>query len=296
MKKIIIFITVLIFIIAPIGFTQVNINSDWRYGNLVYYDVRNMNSLIDAVGPDVFKYITHFTDFEWDSSKVIARNLSAWRVIEADTMISGTYSQIGWTDSVSVYPIDSVGGVIKFRASNDTTGIQIQLANESFKLDTLSIAANILYFGVRVNLEEDSTLTAFWGLLPRNDSVVIKNGKTDRNYDGMYFRLLDDSAKVQFVNMLNGTSQMTNVGTVAASTFKDSTWYKWEFYASWNGSSKVVRAYRDNTLVATHTTNQYICTDEELTPTLVFKTGRSAMYSRGMLVDWLRIIQIRVLN
>lgn len=266
--------------------SAMNVGSDWRLGNIVYYDIKNIMSLIDATGPNVHKYITHFVSWDGDTTSSSILYDSEWITTERDT------SFVRFCDSSRVYHIDSVGGAIKLIGFDDTTGVQIQLRGESFKLDTSSIAYNILYFGARVLIDEDSTATAHVGLMPI-DTLIIAH---DTTYDGIYFRMQDDSANAKFVTELNGSETETVIGTVANGGVSDSTWSKIEFYAVWDGTEKGVYAFKDDSLVATHTTNQNICTDENLTPTFAWRCGAVSMYNRGLIIDWLRVIQIRIVQ
>ena len=159
MKKIMLFTVALIIMIVPIAFGQyADMNSDWRYGNLVFYDASNRESIIDAIGPNVTKYIDHFIEFDGDTMQV-NYYLTKWLITPVDVSGAG---------NSKILHLDSTGGMIKLNADTlENDGVQIQLDGESFRIDTSSSTSsiyNVVYYGARVLMQSGTQMDAIAGL------------------------------------------------------------------------------------------------------------------------------------
>lgn len=278
MKKITLFLGIMLIFLANYSFSQPRVRSDWRLFNQVWYMDGNYESLYDAHGPDVFKYLDHYVTWDGDTTQVDGTYYSQWVVTRVEA----------GTGNSQVVHIDSVGGRIKLNAAgNDNDGVQIQLDGESFLLDSLT-AGTIVYYGANVQFTTDSTFDAIFGLCITDETLIA--GLTD----GVYFRVRDDSACVEFVTEINSLETITSViGSLGGSNAGDidtTVTYELEFY--YDRANHSVRAYVNDVLAATHT--EHVPNDELLTVSAAYLNGRAGMQNEGLIFDWVRAIEIRI--
>lgn len=231
------------------------INARYIGNNLVYY-LSNRLRLLDAIGPDVVKFVEDFT-----GAPAASDALSGWTT---------TLVEAGAGES-TVTRIDGSGGLLLLTTdAADNDGINLQVTNESFKL----AAGNQVYFGIRLKANEATQSDFLVGLCITDTDLL--GGMTD----GIYFECLDGGTGISATTEKNSTETQTDaLATFAANTFVTLEWF-------FNGTS--VYFLINGSLVATHTTN--ICDDEELTPSIQFLTGEAVAHT--LTVDWLRVIQI----
>lgn len=228
-------------------------------GNLVYIDrAAHMRRVIDAIGPDVIKYLNDFVGPQQHATD----SLLGWVV---------TLVEAGASESTVTTP-DAVGGALLLTTdANDNDGINMQLDGESFELTT---DQKCVYFGICLKASE-ATQSDFLAGLCITDTDLL-GGMTD----GVYFRKVDGSTSVSVVTEKNSSeTETTGVLTFAADTD-----YDLEFY--FDGSS--VEFFVNGVSVGRHTLT--IPDDEPLTPSVHFLSGAAG--AKTMQIDWIRTIQI----
>lgn len=230
-------------------------------GNLVYIDrAAHMRRVIDAIGPDVIKYVNDF-----ESSGMLAAAADAppgWVV----TLVEG-----GAGESTITAP-DAVGGALLLTTdAADNDGINMQLDGESFELTS---DQKLVYFGIRLRSGEATQSDFLVGLCITDTDLL--GGMTD----GVFFRKVDGSTSVAVVT----EKDSSETETAAVLTFAAATDYTLEFF--FDGSS--VEFFVDGVSVARHTLT--IPDDEALTPSVHFLSGNAAIET--MQIDWIRAIQI----
>jgi len=289
MRKLILFILIAMVIFPLVTSAQVwRIESDWRYGQQVWYFPPNKGSLWDAHGPDVFKYLTHFVGADFDSA--ITNHDVEWIIIPTGDM-----------DSSQVTHLDSVGGMIGLgAASTDSAGVQMQLHGENFAIDTAladssTAAASIVYFGTRIYTAGDSGAGVIFGLVPEDASIISIDdiGVDDGITNGIYFEQMFCDT-LFFVTERGGNETKTFLGEMEADTWDNGIPYELEFY--YNMATGRVDAYKDGVLSASHTTDLpcYHASTTLLTPTFAFENGTGHAGGNTFIIDWLRVIQIRI--
>lgn len=230
-----------------------------RIGDAVaWYRGANRHRLVDAIGPNVVKYLE---DFE-RSPLSAADSPLGWTV---------TLVEAGAGESTITCP-DEVGGALLLTTdANENDGMNLQLDGESFELTS---GQRAVYFGVRVKANEAAQSDWLAGLCITDTDLL--GGMTD----GVYFEKLDGSTGISAVTEKDSTETQTD----SLATFAADTYIELEFY--W--TSGQVKFYIDGVLVATHTTN--IPDDEQLTPSLQFLAGSAG--AKTLTWDWIRAIQI----
>jgi hypothetical protein len=225
--------------------------------NLVYYR-GNRKRLIDAVGPDVVKFIDDFV-----SPGVASDALDGWVVTLVETGGGG--------ETTVTVPQVSGGALLITTDNADNDGANLQLDGESFELSSDQSA---VYFGIRLRMGEATQSDVLVGLCITDTDLL--GGMTD----GVYFRKVDGATGLAAVTEKDSTETETaSVLTVAADTD-----YLLEFY--FDGTS--VEFFVDGVSVAKHTAN--IPDNELLTPSIHFLTGNAAVETCQ--VDYVRAIQI----
>lgn len=235
-------------------------HSKWINGQLCYWDTHQMR-LLDAIGPNVRKYIDDFHHIP------LASNLpTAW---------TNTAVEVG-TGSSTVIPQDEVGGVIRLdAAANENDGIQMQLHGESFTLST------VLYMGVRWNISENTQSDAFVGLSVTDTTFLAGNPN-----DFIGFITHDGDANLDYQIAAGGTGSAvdTTVDLV------NDTFVITEMFYDGNLTTPAIYVFVDGTFIAKVTAN---ITATELRPTLAYLNGAGTMQHDGIEVDWFRCIQIQ---
>lgn len=239
-----------------------------RYaGNFVFKDIHanvgHRLRLVDAIGPDVVKYISDFvaepvdlTSGEYDPRWTITR-------VEA----GAGESTFG--------PLDGSGGIGRITTdANDNDGINAQLRGESFKL----AAGNIVYFGAKVRMSEATQSDFFLGLAITDTDIL--GGVTD----SIGFDKVDGATAVKaFVNKNTTRTEVTPVLTQDADT-----WHILEFY--FDGPRGTVKFFVDGVETTRLASWANIPNDEELRVTFQGLSGSAG--AKTFDLDWIRCIQI----
>lgn len=224
--------------------------------NLVWFEDDQFR-ILDAVGPDVVKYIEDFV-----GTVVTADVPAGWAV---------TLVEAGAGETTVARSDGSGGRLLITTDANEDDGANLQLLGEAFALST---SQALTYFGIRLQCGEATQSDILVGLCITDTTLL--GGMTD----GVYFEKLDGGTSWSFVTEKNSTETQTDtLGTLAADT-----WVTLEF--AFDGTR--VFAWIDGVRVATHTTN--IPDDEALTPSIHFLSGNAAVET--LTIDWVRAIQV----
>jgi hypothetical protein len=233
-----------------------DLHTKWVNGNFVWHDTHEKR-WIDAIGPDVCKFLEHFTATPFTGADAP----SSWTV----TLVEG-----GAGES-TVALTDGAGGLLLLTtdaAEND--GINMQVTKEAFKL----ASGKPCYFGCRFKLSEVTQSDFLVGLCITDTDLL--GGMTD----GAYFRKVDASAAMVFALEKNSSET-----TGAAVTLVADTWYVVEFF--FDGTN--VDFFVDGT-IKTRIAQTNLPDDEELTPSIHLLTGEGVAHTAT--IDWIRAIQI----
>lgn len=223
--------------------------------HLVYYDAAYSNRWLDVVGPSVTKW-------DFGPNTVISTTTAVGAVV---TQTNGTMVAV---DSLS-------GGAFLFTlggADNDKVEVQ-SLAERVYFANAWPA-----YFGVKLGqmVDADQTDVSAGWIIRDTD---IAGGVSD----GIYFRIVDESAIVSLV--LEQDSAET---TVELFTAAEATDYVLELY--FDGA--YVYAYVDGVLVTSvAASNANFCNDEHLAPTVAVQAGEAT--ANNVRVYWARSIQIQ---
>jgi len=233
------------------------VNSKYVNGNLVFVDAANKQRWLDAVGPNVCKFMDDFVATPFASADTPAN----WTVTLVET---------GGAES-TVALADGVGGLLLITTDAfDNDGVNMQVTKEAFKL----ASGKPCYFGTRLKISEATQSDFLVGLCITDTDLL------GAMTDGVYFRKVDGSTSVNFVLEKNSTETTGAVHTAVADTY-----VILEFY--FDGTN--VDAYVDGAL-QTRLAMTNLPDDEELTPSIHFLTGAAAAIT--MTVDWIRVLQI----
>lgn len=210
----------------------------------------------DAEGPNVRKW-------EFDASKVVSTTTAAGCTL---TVTNGT---LVTADSVT-------GGAITLTVSTGASDkVEIQSTSEPFYFAYEYPA----YFGIKFGQMVDADQTGVSiGFIIRDTDIA--GGVTD----GIYFRVVDQSANLYLVLEKDSAETATLLTTLA-----DTTDYVLELYYDGEG---YIHAYVDDKLVASvATTNANWCNDEHLAATIAIQNGEGSANTAR--VYWARAIQVQ---
>ena len=240
------------------GGGMARVNSRYELGNLVFYADGLRHRWVDAVGPNVIKYID---DFSGD------QGLENW--IET-AVEAGSGSSI-------MSNVNAEGGIISLLAAgNDSDGLQIQKL-PGFK----ATASDPIYFGVR---------WAIHGCGAGSCSVIMGLCIADTSLnagmsDGIYFRSASAETTLGLITEKNSTEAASTAGSIVVDTY-----YTDEFFFD-GAASPTVYHWHDGAYVAGATT--YVCQDEALAVSLSFLAEAAHGENvAGLYVDWVRCIQL----
>lgn len=229
-------------------------------GNRVLIDFgAHRKRLIDAFGPDVFKYENDFmrgpgVDTAFDND---------WTV----TRVEG-----GAGESTATLTDVAGGALLITTDAAENDGINMQAIGESFNLAGTGIRA--LYFGARFKISDATQSDFFIGLCDTDTDIL---GGAD---DSIGFRKADGSTAVSFVTEKAGTE------TTAAAYTADTGYHIVEFY--YDADNSYLEAFVDGvSLGSVAVTN---LPDEEQRVSIHFLAGEAV--AKTMTVDWVRVIQI----
>jgi len=234
-----------------------NLHSKRIKGNLVYYDNTGQR-WIDAIGPDVTKYILNTAYLPVDDTTGDPTGFTM-TVVEAG---AGGDSTVALSDNTLLITTDN--------AEND--GVNLQLKGEAFDF----ASGNYVYFGINFQVN-DADQTDFLVGLCITDTTLL-GGMTD----GVYFESLDESTDINFV-LEKDSTETTSASAVG--TLADATNVTLEFL--FDGTN--VDAYVNGTL-QTRLATTNLPDNEQLTPSIHFLTGEAT--ANTMAVNWWRVIQI----
>jgi hypothetical protein len=237
------------------------VKTKWINGNLIFVD-ESAHSMrwLDAIGPDVHKYLNDFIE-----PNIVSSLLGNWTCTAVE---SGTGS------STVIVQDDVVGGAVRLDAAADEDdGLNCQQDGLSYYM----ASADRLYFGCRWAISEKTQSDAFVGLAIDDTAILASNPD-----DMIGFITHDGDANLDYIvrESTNGTATDTGQDLV------NDTWVVTEFF--YDGSS--VYIFVDGSAIATVTSN--IPDDVFLKPTLAYLNGAGSQQHDGIEVDWIRAIQI----
>lgn len=235
--------------------------------NLVWYENQRW---LDALGPNVVKFIEHFTQ-------------SALNVAAAGgaTNIAGPYTATlveagGGGDTTLAVIADGPGGYLRITSDNgDGDGANVQVTGEAFTFN----AAYPTYFGCRFRLNGEVTDNAFLVGLCETDTTLLGGMN-----EGVYFRKADGATTLNFVLEEGAAETATAFGTALAID----TWYTVEFYYDGTAIDWWVNGVKQTRPVLTNLPNGAAV---HLTPSFHFLTGELAANTCD--IDWITAIQIQ---
>lgn len=222
--------------------------------NLVVRDDVNTWRWFDAFGPNVVKTFL-------DGSRVVSTTTAAGFTI---TQTNGTVAALDST----------TGGAVKLTLGGaDNDKVEIQSHFEPFYF------ANKwpFYFGARFQVVDADQQDISIGFVIRDTDIA--GGVTD----GIYLRVVDESAACSLVLEKNSTESTTTLATLA-----DATDVQLEVY----GDGDNVYCYVNSTLTATiAATDANWCNDEHLTFTVANQAGEAT--ANNLNLYWARAIQVQ---
>lgn len=234
-----------------------SVKSRWVNGNLTFIDGARRQRWLDAIGPNVCRFIEDFVGTPFAS----ADNMAAWTTTLVEAGAGET----------TVALQDGVGGELLITTdAADNDGANLQVTKEAFKL----VSAKPCYFGVRLKISEVTQSDLLVGLCITDTDLL--GGLTD----GVYFRKVDASAALSFVLEKNSTETTGAVLTMVADTYYTLEWF-------FDGTN--IDSYVDGTL-QTRLAMTNKPDDEELTPSIHYLTGEAVLHTAT--VDWIKCIQI----
>lgn len=225
--------------------------------NILYYTGNRMR-IVEAIGPDVIRFVEDFTHVA-----VASDAIAGWTT---------TLVEAGAGETTVTRPDTSGGAILITTDAADNDGANLQVTTgESFGF---AAGQYLTYFGCRLKASEATQSDFLVGLCITDTDLL--GGMTD----GVYFEKLDGGTGISFTTEKDSTETQTD----SLATFAANTYVTLEF--AFDGTS--VFAFIDGTLVATHTAN--ICNDELLAPSIQFLAGTTG----GMTctVDWVKVFQV----
>lgn len=233
-----------------------NLHATRILGNLAFWDTHRRR-LVDAIGPDVVKYINDF---------VVG-------VSAADAMLGFTTTLVETGGGeTTLTKLDSSGGIIRITTDAfENDGLSTQLAGESFILKS----TNHVYFYAKGVTISDATQSDFFVGLCTTDTAIL-GGATSR----IGFEKLDAATDIKAMLEAATVETLTaSLHTLVAATAVDL-----EFY--WDGAA--VTFFVNGAAVATPAVTNIPV--EEMCLSVEFLTGSANV--RTMDIDKLVCIQI----
>lgn len=228
-------------------------------GNLLFIDQDgHLRRVVDAIGPDVTKYIAHPSDFG-----SAGQDPSGWTTTMVETGGGGDSDINGSATPGATFDI------VTDNAEND--GVSAQMGGSVFELTS----DQDLYFGIRFKINDVTQSDFFLGLAVTDTAIL--GGVTDR----IGFQSLDGSTDLKFMVEKDSSETLT----AALATLADDTYVTCEFY--WNGTALTVFV-NDAEVTGPALTN--LPDDLGLRLSLELLTGEAA--AQTMTVQWLRVIQV----
>jgi hypothetical protein len=228
--------------------------SKWVNEQLVFYDGTATQRWVDAVGPDVVKFLDDFTNTPFAAANSPAAYTTTLVNLSTVALEAG-----------------ATGGVLLITtAGAENDGANVQAQGEAFLL----ASGKECYFGAKVKISAATESDLLVGLCITNTALL--GGMTD----GVYFRKVDDGTTLTFVLEKNSSETSTSYGAISADT-----WYTLEFYFDGTNVDWYVNGVLQTRPVTTNLPNT-----EYLTPSVQVLTGAVASITGR--VDWIRAIQI----
>jgi len=216
-----------------------------------------MQRWLDAIGPDVFKYILSTVGLPTDDTT------------GDPTEFTLTPVEVGAGDSTAVL---SDGTLLFTCAGNENDGVNLQLKAEAFDF----ASGNLVYFGVSLQVNDADQVDILAGICITDTTLL--GGMTD----GVYFESLDESTDINFV-LEKDSTETTSASAVG--TLADDTDIVLEFLFDGTNIDSWVNGVLQTRLATTNLPD-----DEQLTLSLAILTGEAV--ANTMTVNWCRAIQI----
>lgn len=233
------------------------VHSKYVRGNLVFYDTY-LHRWLDAVGPDVFKFILDTVFLPVDDTTGDPDGMTLTLV---DTDTDGA-------DAAGL--VDGTWQIVTNDAEND--GSNIQVKGEAFDF----ASNNLVYFGIKLQVNDATQSDLLVGLCITDTTLL--GGMTD----GIYFECLDGSTDINFVLEKDSTE---TTSAAAVGTLADATDVVLEFFFDGTYVDCFVDGVEQTRLAVTNLPD-----NEQLTPSVHWLTGEAA--AQTLTVKWMRAIQI----
>jgi hypothetical protein len=226
----------------------------------VYVDSTYPHRWLDAMGPNVVKFVEDFQSTPFDG---------------ADTPANCTVTLVeaGAGETTLALVAGALGGELLITAdANDNDGANVQLKGECFSF----ASAYKTYFGIRYKMSEATQSDVLAGLCITNTNLL--GGMTD----GIYFRKVDGSTAIGFVLEKDSVeTEVASVHTQAADTY---AWFEFVY------DGVYVSAYVNGAKVAQIlATNPNFPNDEFLTPSVHFLSGAAGAGKTCTVDKWVAI-------
>jgi hypothetical protein len=232
----------------------------WVGSQLVYYDAGATERWLDAVGPDVVKFLDDFTNTPFAGA-------------DSPAAYTTTLVEVGDNQTTVALEAGAASGVLLITCDeNDNDGVNIQAQGEAFLL----ASGKECYFGAKIKIDEATESDFLVGLTITTTDAL--GGVTD----GVYFRKIDTSTTMNFVLEKGSAETATAYGTAIAAD----TWYTLEFYFDGTNVDWYVNGALQTQPVTTNLPNT-----EWLSPIVHMLNGVEGGSLVGR-VDWIRAIQI----
>ncbi len=231
------------------------VHSRHELGNLVFWEEGNRQRWVEAIGPNVIKFIEDFA---------------------GDILANWTSTSLGATSGVASYDTEG-GAILLYTGGTDGDGYELQKLS-GFKFT----ASDPIYFGVRwkiVGTTGAGSSSIFMGLANEDTSLIASTN------DAVYFDSASSGTSLNFIIESGGTE----VSVEALATIVVDTWYTDEFY--WDGDDTVT-AWHNGTEIGTGSAASIDQTQIMAVSLGWEDEAGHASGTTGLVVDWVRAIQL----
>ena len=237
-----------------------NVNSRYENGQLIFWENQYRQRIVDAIGPNVIKYIN---DFGGDNPA------ETW----IDTVVSaGTGTSV-------IAGASETGGILTIRAAgDDNDGLQIQKL-----LGFVATDNDPIYFGCRWEFTGTGagSCDVIIGLVDQDTSAIA--AATDM----IAFRTKDADTALDLVTEDNTSETELEL----AATIVVDTWYTNEFFFDGDPTTPRVHAWHNGTYIGASTAN--IEQTNGLGLTIAYLNGAAhGEGNAGINVDYIRCVQL----
>lgn len=227
-------------------------------GQVVFYDSQYSHRIVDAIGPDVVKWMEDGVTLHLGDSN---SNATAYTTTETGT------------NTIALTAGADAGNIVLTTGGTTNNKIELQLLGEAFKFEH----SYPVYFGIKFKLSDVSEVCAIAGL------CITDTTLTGGLSEGMYFRSADTESTLCFV-----AEKGSNETSVTAATMTDATWITAEFY--YDGTT--CTGYIDGSSIGSIAdTDVYFPDSEYLTPSLAILTGEDT--ANTFTIEWARAFMFR---